>query len=53
MEPVKTELRVKYTLIAVWGCMNMAYYLAYFFLADLEGNMFVNGIIFGCAEVVA
>jgi hypothetical protein len=42
---------VKCILIAMFGTMVMAYYLAYFFLADLDGNLFVNAIILGTAEV--
>jgi hypothetical protein len=48
-----TPKAVKYMLIAIFTCQNMSYYLSYFFLADLRGNVFVNGIVFGCAEITS
>ena len=49
----KNARTLKCQLIAIWGCMLMAYSLAYFFLADLEGNIYVNAIILGSAEMLS
>lgn len=37
----------------MWVTMYNAYYLAYFNIETLPGNMFVNGMIIGCAEVIS
>jgi hypothetical protein len=52
-QTVKTEPYVKYLLLGIWVTMTVAYYFAFFYLADLEGSLFVNAVILGSAEVFA
>ena len=52
-EGLKEEKYIKRVLCLIWVMMLNAYYLAYFNIETLEGNMFVNGIILGCAEVMS
>lgn len=47
------EKFVKRILLVLWMAQINAYYLAYFSIESLEGNMFVNSIILGCAEVTS
>jgi hypothetical protein len=50
---VKSEEYVKNLLLVVWIVMINAYYLAYFNIESLKGNVFVNAITLGLAETIA
>lgn len=47
------EAKIRFQILMLWIAMINAYYLAYFNIESLEGNMFVNAIVLGVAEVSA